>query len=59
MQLDEWSPDFPVRYSLRMLSAALTSYAAAAQTAVVILGLSLRKGRSARGIERFASPTST
>jgi len=52
MHLPEWSPDFPVRYSMRMLSAALLSFAAKAQTAGVIAELSLRKRRSAGGGER-------
>ena len=59
MQFREWSRDFPVRYSMRMLAAALLSFAAAAQTAGVIAGLSLRKGRSAGGGERTASSASS
>lgn len=58
MQLSEWSPDGALRYSLRILAATLLSFAAAAQTAGVIVGLSLRKERSASGDKRAGSLTS-
>lgn len=57
MQLREWPGDAPVRYSLRLLAAALLSLAAAAQAAGVLVELSLRKRRPAGGGERTARST--